>query len=167
MQIILTKGLPGSGKSTWALKFIRNKPNWTRINKDEIRERLHGGAYSPDLEMLVEDERDSLVLAALRNGVNVVIDDTNLNPKHIERIQELAFSFLATDGVEVEVTEQDFTDVSLETCIRRDSKRARPVGEDSIRDMHDRFLSYDSGRSCGSGGYWQRRNRRRSPFGRF
>jgi predicted kinase len=153
MKIVATKGLPGSGKSTWVAKFLRDNPGSVRVNKDEIRARLHGSVYTPSNELVVEAERDELVLAALRRGLDVVIDDTNLNPKHIERIHELACEFFDESGVEIEVIEQDFTGVSLEMCIRRDRKRANSVGEDVIRDMHGRFLD-DSPRKRG---FWRNR----------
>ena len=35
---------------------------------------------------------------------------------------------------------QDFTDVSLKTCIERDLKRVASVGEKVIRDMYKEFL---------------------------
>jgi predicted kinase len=161
MQIILTKGLPGSGKSTWALKFVEGKPDWTRVNKDEIRTRLHGGYYSPSTELQVEDERDAFIIASLEKGLNVVVDDTNLNPKHVERIEALACEFGDEHDVEVEVTEQDFTEVSLATCIRRDSRRPNPIGADKIRDMHERYIEGDGGfqddRRGGRRDFWRNR----------
>ncbi|NUR25646.1 MAG: AAA family ATPase, partial [Catenulispora sp.] len=38
-KFILTRGLPGSGKTTWA----KAQPGFVRVNRDELRTMLHGG----------------------------------------------------------------------------------------------------------------------------
>ena len=36
--MIVLQGCPASGKSTWAKEFIKDKPNWVIVSRDEIRE---------------------------------------------------------------------------------------------------------------------------------
>jgi hypothetical protein len=38
-KLIITRGLPGSGKTTWARQQVR----FVRVNRDDLREMLHGG----------------------------------------------------------------------------------------------------------------------------
>jgi predicted kinase len=132
MKVIVTYGLPASGKSTFAKELLK-QGNWVRVNKDDLRLLLHGGKWSRENEKVVEASRDMLIATALAAGKNVVVDDTNLHPKHIARIKELV-----KGQATVEV--KDFTDVSVEECIRRDSKRSNYVGEKVIRNMYNQFL---------------------------
>ncbi len=134
-KVIITKGLPGSGKSTWAKKLIDKNPNqYKRINKDDLRAMLDNSKHSKDAEKFVLKIRNQIMLTALEEGKHVIIDDTNLHPKHEKDIREL------TKGI-AEVIIQDFTDVELETCIKRDLNRLNSVGEKVIREMHNDFLT--------------------------
>lgn len=135
LTVTLTKGLPGSGKSTWAKKVLVDNPNsYKRINKDDLRSMLDDGKHSNDSEDFVLQVRDNLILAALEKGKHVIIDDTNLAPKHENRIRELIRG-------KAELVIKDFTDISIETCIKQDLKRLNSVGESVIRKMHKQFLA--------------------------
>jgi predicted kinase len=130
-QIILTKGLPGSGKSTWARAFMAEHPNaYKRVNKDELRDMLDCGAWSRDAEIFILAARDLLVVEALKQGKHVIVDDTNFAPKHEARMREIAKQYGAT--VEVKMF-----DTPVEECIAQDLKRTRPVGEAVIRKMYN------------------------------
>ena len=133
-KIILTKGLPGSGKSTWARSVILEHPNsYKRVNKDDLREMLDCGQWSRDAEKLIMQLRDMLVIEALKTAKNVIVDDTNFAPKHEARMREIA----KAHGAELEVR---FFDTPVEECIARDLKRANSVGESVIRQMYNQYL---------------------------
>jgi predicted kinase len=133
-KVILTKGLPASGKSTWAKKIIDKHPNnYKRINKDDLRAMLDNSKHSKDAEKFILQTRNYLILLALENGKHVIVDDTNLNPKHEKDIRELVKG-------KAEVVIQDFTDVTIETCIERDLKRPASVGEAVIRQIWNQYL---------------------------
>lgn len=36
-KVIILYGPPASGKSTWAKEFIKEKTQWIRVNRDDIR----------------------------------------------------------------------------------------------------------------------------------
>lgn len=134
ITVYLTKGLPGSGKSTWAKETVNKNPNsYKRVNKDELREMLDCGHWSRDAEKFILNVRDQIILQAIEEGKHVIIDDTNLASKHIDRI-----SLLVKKKARIEIV--DFTDVPIETCIKRDLKRLNSVGEKVIRDMYKQFL---------------------------
>lgn len=134
-KITMTKGLPGSGKSTWAkAQCIASQGQTKRLNKDSLRDMLDGGEWSKAREKYVLATRDNLLLTMLADGYNVIIDDTNLAPFHEARLRELAKQAGATFAV------QDFRDVPLETCIKRDLERPISVGESVIRKMWKQFL---------------------------
>lgn len=135
MKLIMTKGLPGSGKSTWAKELIDREPGiWKRINKDDLRLMLDNSKWSKQNEQFVLLMRDTMALAALDKGFNVIIDDTNLYPKHELHLKEVAKEKKA----EFEV--KDFTDVPLDVCIERDMKRINSVGKKVIMGMYKQFL---------------------------
>jgi predicted kinase len=135
LRIIMTVGLPGSGKTTWAMEYIKQNPNAVRVNKDTIRSMLYGDReWLREMEDFVCSIRDYAIVNALLKGHEIIVDDTNLNPQHRERIEQIVA------GLGISVVVQDFTDVPLEACIERDSKREKPVGEKDIRGAHDRYL---------------------------
>lgn len=83
IKVLFLKGLPGSGKSTYAKKLIAENHNmYKRINKDELRAMLDDNKHSNDSEKFILQVRDAMILMALQNGKYVIIDDTNLAPKH-------------------------------------------------------------------------------------
>lgn len=136
MSILLVcRGLPGSGKSTWAKQWVAEDPAMrARVNRDDLRAMLHDGVFIPgQTEQRVIAARDAQIAALLREG-DVVCDDTNL-PQRVMR--DLAV-VVQRAGAELRV--QDFTGVPVEVCIERDAARDRPVGEEVIRRMYDRFL---------------------------
>lgn len=125
----MCKGLPASGKSTWA-----KEQQAKRINKDDLRAMFDNSKWSSYNEKFVLKMRDLLIVEALLGGNNVIVDDTNLHPKHETRLKQLAKENKC--GFEI----KDFTDVPVEECIKRDLKRSNSVGEKVIRDMYNQFL---------------------------
>jgi predicted kinase len=81
LTILLLKGCPGVGKSTFARQFIKNNSNrWIIVNRDNIREML-GNYWVPDRENLVSDIEIQVISFAINRHFNVIVDATNLNGK--------------------------------------------------------------------------------------
>lgn len=134
MKVLMLKGLPGSGKSTWAKQFVAQNPGWVRVNKDSIREMM--GGYKPSKEDLVLQFRDVFVQRALDSGMNVIVDDTNLHPKHEARLRTITKQIDLAIDFEVK-----FFDTPLEVCIANDLNRPVSVGERVIKRMWREFLA--------------------------
>lgn len=133
-KVILTKGLPASGKSTWALEQIDKNPGmYKRVNKDDLRAMLDNSKWSKSNEKMILTVRDNIILSALEDGKHVIVDDTNLHLKHETHIRELV-----KGKAKVEI--KDFTGISLNECIKRDSKRINSVGRKVIQNMYNSFL---------------------------
>lgn len=137
-KVIITRGLPGAGKTFWAKKMVEShQGHYKRISKDALRAMLDNGIWSKSNEQNILYVRDNLMNMLLVQGYSVIIDDTNLAPKHEETIRGEVLELM---GKMVKVEVKDFTDVSLEECIKRDQKRPNPVGEKVIKDMYKNFL---------------------------
>jgi predicted kinase len=133
-RVVILKGLPGCGKTTWAKEQIEKQPGrYKRISKDDLRAMMDNGHWSKGNEKFILEARNLLILGALQEGYHVLVDDTNLHSRHEQAIRELV------KGLAV-VEIKDFTDVPLDVCIERDKKRPNYVGEDTIRKMHRDFL---------------------------
>lgn len=148
-KVIITRGLPASGKSTWARQHVTENPQFVIIEKDAIRKdsRLFkDGEYNHKRgdEGIVIKERDRLIRHALHNGKSVIVSDTNLVQKHVSQISNIA----RQNNADIEV--KSFLDVPLKELIERDEKREDAVGEQVIRRMFheqvkkmDTFLKYN------------------------
>lgn len=130
--LIMTRGLPASGKTTWAMAWAASDPaGRARVNRDDLRQMMHAGRYlGGSTENQVIAAQDVMIGRLLRLGVDVVCDDTNLTPAAIERMSGHAFE----QGAELRI--RSFMHVRLEVCLQRNRDRARPVPEQAIRDMH-------------------------------
>jgi predicted kinase len=138
-KIIICKGLPASGKSTWAREQCKN--DYKRINKDDLRKMCHDNIYNGKKEKFILAMRNIFIYESLMMGYNIIIDDTNLNPAHEESIRQLVKSYCDDQNCSVSI-EVKFFDTPLEECIIRDDKRpiGEKVGEKVIRDMYNKYL---------------------------
>jgi predicted kinase len=141
-KIILTRGLPASGKSTWAREFVKNSNGKAkRVNKDDLREMIDSSVWSKANEQMILDARDALVDVFLHGKAEtIVIDDTNFEQKHFDKMQEYADAYKKYTDADVTVEYKDFLDVSLDVCLERDAARIKPVGEKVIKSMHQRYI---------------------------
>ena len=141
-KLILTRGIQGSGKTTWARQWIAEDPkNRVRINNDDIRNML-GNYWVVEREPLVSEMKQYLTQAAMDRGYDIVIDNMNLNPKEVkfwEKVVELNNE--DPDGYKYEIEFKDFF-IPLEECIRRDAMRPNPIGEKVIRETWKRYKHF-------------------------
>ena len=140
-KVILMRGLPGSGKSTYAKKLVEENPNaYKRINRDDLRMMFDNGIVTKGNEKFAKQVRDILIIKALEDGKHVIVDDTNLSDKNFVRISQLVQQFNKehNDTVSVEIKEMETT---LEECIKRDNNREKKVGEKVIKNMHRQFFN--------------------------
>lgn len=130
----MTKGLPASGKTTAAKALVATQPGTKRVNKDDLRSMIDAGKWSEANEKFILDARDYFVDTALASGFHIIVDDTNLAPKHEAHLRALAKEHKADFKI------LDFTHVSPEECIKRDLIRPNSVGQKVILDMYERYL---------------------------
>ena len=133
-KLIITRGLPASGKSTWAKQWVLEDPEHrVRINQDDIRLML-GKYWVPSREKLVQEIQFDAVVEALSKEFDVVIDNTNLNKKVLDQFNRLIKTF-----EDYEIEYKDFFDTPLSVCIERDKNRDLQVTEKVIRSFYDNY----------------------------
>lgn len=133
MKVKFLKGIPASGKTTWAKKFCKNNRDWFRVNRDDIR-NMRGEYWIPKDEKLITDIETNIVLSALSFGKNVIIDATNITEKYVSRMKANILKKFPDVTFQTKVFE-----ISLEEAIKRDLERPNSVGEKVIRDFHKRL----------------------------
>jgi len=143
--VLILSGLPSSGKSTFSCELMKSEPNkWKRINKDLLREMLDGGVWNGNNEKTIIYIRNELIVRFLLNGFNVIVDDTNFDPKHAKTIKEMIDIINKPEegkpSFNIEV-EEKFFDVPVYECIERDKLRGdKSVGEKVIINMWKKYL---------------------------
>lgn len=126
-RIILMIGVPGSGKTTLAKKIAEKGFHY--INADGIREELYGNAAEQGDKEEVFNLFFERLEELMKAGTDVIIDNTNLNPKQRKPILERAEQFGYTD------VQLWLLDVPLDLCLARNKSRERIVPEDIVSNM--------------------------------
>ena len=136
-RLILTRGLPGSGKSTYAVRWLSESPTTRcRINNDDLRASLFGipkndSSFDPTVEKMLRKLRFSLIRLCAESGKDVIVDNLNLSNKLIRGYQNLAREL----GLDFFV--KDFSHIPVDVCAQRDSNREFPIGAGEIRKLSE------------------------------
>ena len=153
-KLILTRGIQGSGKTTWARQWVAEDPeNRVRINNDDIRNML-GVYWVTSREVLVSKIKKGIAIDAMIQGYDIVVDNMNLNPKEVKFWQDLIDTHNSyvndpqairpsdtLNQYEYEIEFKDFF-IPLEECIRRDATCPNPIGEKVIRETWKRYKHF-------------------------
>lgn len=139
-KMIITVGVSASGKSTWA----NQQEGFKVICRDTVRGVLfpeyHNGNYkiTKSKENRVSEATLNQWLVSVKQGSNVIIADTNLNPKYREMWKQRG----EDAGYVVEF--KDFP-ITLEEAWKRDQKRGvYSVGREVISHQWKLWLEYSS-----------------------
>lgn len=138
-SLILLVGIPGSGKTTYAEKYIKEHPGTVHLSSDKIRKELWGDESiqsNPSEVFLLMQKR---AVDTLSNGQSVVYDATNITRKDRVGIIAACPKF---SKIECHIVW-----APIEICIERDAARERTVGKEVIDRMLKRFQApyYDEG----------------------
>lgn len=147
-KIILTRGIPGSGKSTWAKAWVTEDPEHRiRLNWDDMRNMM-GPYWVPSREPI----NKHMLWAGLNMAAyctrpyDVVIDNMNLNSKDWKQYEDWINNYNQSLNSEETNTQYvlEFKDffIPLEECIRRDAMRPNPIGEKTIKDIWRRYKHF-------------------------
>ncbi len=91
-QVIVNVGVSGAGKTTWSINKINNSEKFMRVNRDDIRTMLVGTlkgywrrANTNEIENYINELEQMILLNHMSSGYNVIIDNTNLTPRYIQK----------------------------------------------------------------------------------
>lgn len=128
-KMLILHGLPACGKSTYRKELMEREPGvWGYVNFDELRHADPNWVWTPQGERDMQDTAFSLAYVILAGGQDLIVDNTNLNPKTLNRWVQ----FAEKHNVEWETV---YFKTPLDECIRRNALRTgwqhvpRPVIE--------------------------------------
>ena len=139
--LLLTRGAPGSGKSTW---IKNNRLDDFTLSSDKIRLLCSSLELQPDggYKIAQDSTNDEVTWDVLfkilkqrmKRGEFTVVDATNSRTSDINKYKELA------DLYRYRVYIVDFSDVPLETCLSQNKQRPeyKQVPEDAIKRIYER-----------------------------
>lgn len=137
-KLIMCIGLPASGKSTWAKAMVDAHPGeYKRVNKDDLRAMIDNSHWSKENEATIVAIRNEIICETLRCNKSIIVDDTNLDPKHEKDLREIAQHFGSTFEI------KDFRDVPVDVCLARDKNRPASVGRKVILGMYSKYMLKD------------------------
>lgn len=144
--VIIYRGVPGSGKSTEAQRWLNQNPqNRARVNRDGIRKEVFGNyVISNDLEPLVTKLELEMFEMLLASKKSVCVDDTNIRMKAVKPFMEIAARY------DVPVVFKDF-DVDLKVALKQNAGREKQVPEEVIKRMFKTFQSREKNPQAAEG----------------
>jgi predicted kinase len=142
-KLIITRGLPCAGKSTFAKEYIKKKKNFIIIEKDMIRKELFGDhidqyIFSRQSECLVVHTQFERIIHNLRMGKNVIVANTHLDDRLLGVFKQIA------SILKVKMIIKDFRNVPLDICIKRDERRKARTMVDvniGIRELYNKYIN--------------------------
>ncbi len=85
-RLNFTIGLPRSGKSTFCRKWREGGKNRVVLSGDSFRQSIYGERFRIEGELFVRATLLAAVKALVRDGYEILIDETNTSVYHIEEI---------------------------------------------------------------------------------
>lgn len=141
--MICLAGMPGSGKTTWAMEFLKRHPDYLYFSPDAYYGRINGDDCKRDhtFEIWMAMFRD--IHTAELNGNNVIIDSDNLS--YAQRNQWVEW-FPGFDTRFLLYLEEDFN-----TCMERVSQRRRTIPE---LIMREKWYKWENPEEAGDAREW-------------
>lgn len=133
-SLIMTVGVQGSGKSTWAKKFAADNPDVVYLSTDKMRSELGKGEADQSVSGLVYSRMNQKAEAAIRRGQSVLLDATFIRKKWRADAVKLGRRLGAKLVAHVFKADRD-------TLIKRVQQRAANGGLNVHVDVIDKYIS--------------------------
>lgn len=133
-RVIMTVGVPASGKSTWAATLVQE--GYQELNLDNLRWEICGDSTNQSVTMQAVELRDKRLAEYAASGQGVVISDTNAHPTfRLQLIQQLL-----SLGVKPGEIYMVYFPIETAEAIRRNEQRENPVPVHVIERMQQMLL---------------------------
>lgn len=138
--LLILRGLPASGKSTFARTYAGEHEHTVIVSLDGLRRMTAGSLtayharYDRKTEQLIVRTAHAMICDALRNGLDVVMDAQNAGEDRVHELVRLAADCDADVLVKAFPT-------PLDTLLERNRNRAEDdrVPEDYLRSQYERY----------------------------
>lgn len=140
-KLIILQGPPACGKSTWVKEYLgsitaEDRAQVVVVSRDEIRKST-GTYWVPSREDYITELEDAAMHNAFHHGLTVINDATNLNPKTVAHLKDIA----AQHDVEVVFVPLY---IPFKEAVARDKKRGEEGGlevtEKVIKGFYQRYF---------------------------
>lgn len=140
-KLILTVGASASGKSTWAEEFVEGNDGWINLNRDDVRFELFTDGYrdwnrykfNKTNENQVSERINYLRDVAEDYQANIVVSDTNLNPK----VRKVWQDWAAVNNYEFELK---LFPCDWSELVKRNAQRQGGLKESLLYDQFKRYM---------------------------
>lgn len=138
-KLIILRGLPFSGKTTWAEKFNEKQGRrFVIFNTDEII-----AAIKQQFPMMtrteLRDAADIKLVQTIAAGYSIIVDDVNVINSHLARVIECVKQANERTGMSVYVEIKQFS-TPIGVCIDRAIKSG--LNEEAVHTTLDRYYRY-------------------------
>src|SRR5690606_29865385 len=139
-DVVVTVGLPASGKTSYARRWVDQRPDWrVRLGRDLLRDELYGtrAGLTREQEAEITRVQAARIRSAVKAGKKVIIDDTCLGHGALEALREVVEHIHTGSREATPRVDDRFLLCPLEEAIRRQAGRPERerVPESAIRRM--------------------------------
>ena len=127
----MMKGLPKSGKTTWARKWASESHNRIRVSWTDMM-AVMGDGFRKERQTLAFDAALRLMKNAIRQNMDVVVDECNLYGAE----WGLFVSFAQQMGAKVV---WQTIDTPLEVCLQRNKEAGSPLLDEQIVRLNEKW----------------------------
>lgn len=127
----MMKGLPKSGKTTWARKWASEKHNRIRVSWTDMMQ-LMGPEFRKEKQTLAFDAALRLMRNALRQDMDVVLDECNLYGP------EYGIFAAYAQQARAKIVWQTM-DTPLEVCLQRNKEAGSPLLDEQIVRLNEKW----------------------------
>lgn len=124
-RVIVTVGIPASGKTMWANEYVKLHPGTVITCRDDIRYNFNYPYGNPEVEEWITDRQHTDIECCVREGSDIIVADTNI----VERFRKELIEFCLDLGATVEI--KTFPCL-LSVALMRDGLREKSVGYSTI-----------------------------------